>query len=470
MIRKLFITLIGIGLLAGSAVAANPAQPFLPYYWVRGTVTRGDTGAVVSGRLVAFYKEFGTVATMATVMTDSDGKYQINVYDLFYYQNVPITLEAETYKVAVPRTDTSNLGTEESITLPAAQGYLDKNLVIIEGGGPMLPSEAPAGTVPLEIARNGVNIEVRWNDSLYPKPQIFAMTGTGSGEYTNTAIRWTKIAAEGAIVPGLSRTWGILDTSAGLLTHEAEVSGGHAEVYYKGVKAEIDTTVDPGIATLESAWAVGKLDMLVSREGLGYNYVSVPFNYRSNQIRDVLDTAYLDNGTLVFSQLNGFDFDIAEVNSSGVWVSAFEASKSTDIGSDFHVKPESSYMIKVPADRTFTVVGDVLRGTEGRALRIQGSDHVGGNLYTYFGNFYPTQFVLQDANVNDSAHLKLSPATGDRLFYPLNLSFDFNIAYYSGGRWRNEFDPAKTELSNITLKLPLGYMYKRNGTSFDWAR
>ena len=145
MIRKLFITLIGIALLAGSALAANPQQPFLPFYWVRGTVTRGDTGAVVPGRLVAFYKDFGTIATMATALTDTDGKYQINVYDLFYYQNVPITLEAETYKVAVPRTDTSNLGTEESITLPAAQGYLDKNLVIIEGGGPMLPSEARPG-------------------------------------------------------------------------------------------------------------------------------------------------------------------------------------------------------------------------------------------------------------------------------------------------------------------------------------
>lgn len=251
---------------------------------------------------------------------------------------------------------------------------------------------------------------------------------------------------------------------------EGQLGRGDAQVYYRVLSVD-------DAAQLRNKLPVGKININLSSSGLGYNYVSVPFTYRENEIDQVFEPSsgglhWLDPGVQVFTQTNGFDFDIAELNSDRVWVSAFEASRSTDIGSEFHVYPQNSYMVKVPADDVYTVVGQVIAGADARTLRVQGSDHVGGNLYTYFGNFLPRQFVLSEATINDENNLNLAGnvAEGDRIFYATDTDFNFNIARFHDGQWRNEFDPAGVELTDMVLLPSLGYMYKRDGESFDWTR
>ncbi len=146
VIRKVFITLIGVSLLAGAALAADPQQPFMPFYWVKGRVTSAETGDPVTDRTVAFYKDNYSAEPRVTATTDAAGYYKVNTYELNYYYGTPITYETESYKVAVPRTPMSNRGTEESITLSVGAGYIVNDLVLIEGGG---PTERPLGAGPI---------------------------------------------------------------------------------------------------------------------------------------------------------------------------------------------------------------------------------------------------------------------------------------------------------------------------------
>lgn len=323
----------------------------------------------------------------------------------------------------------------------------------------------PDAIAKLYIAREGDDIKVSWDGNA---PDIYYLASdTVEGKYVSqpdTIQGWTKVL-DGKTGAALYKGFAV-DVKNKNMKHLNQVGAGLGEVYYKGLMAGITKPE----SYLYAAEAVGKVNITLQSGGLGYNYISVPFTYNTDQIKDVLDPAYPPIGTRVFSQMEGFNFDIAELNSSRVWVSAFEPAKTTDIGSTFYIYPERSYMIKVPSAKTITVIGRVLTPADGYALQIQGSDHAGGNLYTYFGNYYPRQYSLSDADVSDTLLLSKDVSDGDRIFYPTDLSFNFNIAYYKDKLWRSEFDPNKTQLTDINLKLPVGYMYKRNGASFYWTR
>jgi hypothetical protein len=130
--------------LAGGvfADALPPAKGTLPFYWITGTLS-GTTE--VGSRAVIFYKD--NIERRAQVTTESSGKYRLNAYELQYYFDVPVTLEAGTnYNLAVVRRIPDDFGTLESVSLTTEAGYLVKDLTCVLGGGPILETW---GTGPL---------------------------------------------------------------------------------------------------------------------------------------------------------------------------------------------------------------------------------------------------------------------------------------------------------------------------------
>jgi hypothetical protein len=461
MNRKVLIALIGIIIATGAALAAVPLRPTLPFYYIIGKVTSTDASALPN-RPVVFYKD-NNVDDRVETMTDQYGNYQLNAYELRYYKEKPITLDGvATYEIAAARTAGFNYGTVEVITLTTEAGYVRKDLVAVEGGGPfiIIEGEPPAGTVPLYISRNGADILITW-EAQYLTPQIYALYGDGTGKYTNSyASGWEKVAEGATVASGYT-------TVNNSLTHQNQVGQGSPEAYYKGIVAGID--IAQAAATFEAAWAVGKVNVelkkATSQTDPGKNYISIPFNRPSNTINNVMLVDQFDDGTKVYSQLQGqhYNFDIAKVKNTA-WVSGF--SDTTLVGDTFMIVPEKGYMVEVPNDKTVTVMGNVLRGTEGRSRLMDAND------YTYIGNFYAFKFQLWDADAND--RLKLTgaavPNDGDRIYYQLKPGtlYNFNIAEYRAGAWKSGFNTSA--LSDITLRPPYGYMYKRVGDGFTWLR
>lgn len=129
------VLLAGDGLPAGrQALAAGPYSPFLPFYWIKGTVTSKESGAPVANRTVAFYAGTFDPATAVLATTDAGGNYLINAFDLNYNFNVPVDF-ASSYLLKVPQESGAVNGTDETIALLAAQGYVTKNMVLTAGGG-----------------------------------------------------------------------------------------------------------------------------------------------------------------------------------------------------------------------------------------------------------------------------------------------------------------------------------------------
>ncbi len=241
----------------------------------------------------------------------------------------------------------------------------------------------------------------------------------------------------------------------------------YSEMYIKVFAVAPAIGIDPPALTdyadvFIASTAVGKLDVDLLAGGLGYNYISVPLDNEDNAINKVFPPSMLDNETLIFNQMEGFDFNIAKLN-NGVWVSAFGGGQ--DIGDNFYVLPQGAYMVRVPVNKLVTCVGEVLKGIEGDTLVVN-SGAVPKD-YTYFGNYYPMKFELNAVDVNQKLKLN-NVAEGDRIFYADDLNFNFNIAKYKNGVWVSEFNQAQG--SNIILKTPKGYMYKRNGGEFTWIR
>jgi len=131
----LFLTAVMIGQGIVLAVLPDNGQGnALPYYTIRGTVL-DDLGAPVSNKEIRFYKN---PDQKIAVFSDSSGNYELNTYELYYAYGTPITLETEGYTIEAYRTRANNLGTIETIILPNSEGYLNRNLMVLNGAGPML--------------------------------------------------------------------------------------------------------------------------------------------------------------------------------------------------------------------------------------------------------------------------------------------------------------------------------------------
>ena len=212
-----------------------------------------------------------------------------------------------------------------------------------------LGEAVPSGTVPLFISRaaNGTDLEITWEAQ--SNPQIYAMTGDGTGAYTNNIAAWTKIAGQG-ILTDAALGLGDFAIASGMLTHRSQVGAGTGEAYYKAVVAELDMTDAANAPTFEAAWAVGKENIGINRVGaIGWNLIANPFKTRN--IKDALfgnfaaadEIKIFDEGEKIFTS-NPMKFNAV----SGTW--------ST---SDF-IRGKGYWLYRsTPDPITATLVGDV---------------------------------------------------------------------------------------------------------------
>lgn len=394
--------------------SATPEAPFLPYYWIRGTVTDGGSPAV--NRIIVLYRD--DLNTRIQTLTDNAGWYELNAYELYYYHGVPITFEAAVaYRVAAPRDSTHSTGSEEVINLNNGQGYTEVNMALVEGGGPLLITEVISGTVPLNILRNGNNIEVSWNNTLYPNPQIFMLTGSGSGEFTNSysATKWVRIFSG-----GLVEASGISFTPPDTLVHQNQANGaGSGEVYYKGLQAGITDYA----TNIPSAEAVGKVNFTF---GGGNTFFSVPL-VLSGTINDIMGSQNYTAGSRLFKQApDRSGFNTADYFSGTGWTDTIV------------ITPDKGYYFyNIGSQIPVTLVGRV----PGAGV----SESMGGG-----NNLFAVQFPKQ----YDFSIFGAGTAAGDRV-----LIYNRNAIPVSGFDAVNQ---SEFGLTQVRLSGMGGYYYYRD--------
>lgn len=195
-----------------------------------------------------------------------------------------ISMEAGGYKVMDIKGQTvigvSSMGAN-SVQLGGVYGEV--------GAGGIRIGGAPIGTVPLYISRDGTtaNIKITWEASI-KNPQFFIRSGGGIGVYTSDE-GWVPIASYSD--PAEFDNITVSGLSDGVLIHQGQIGGGVAEVYYKAIQPGIDPAgrnTDTRASNLASAWAVGKVNISISRRGTnGWNFVASPF-----KDRDIAEALY----------------------------------------------------------------------------------------------------------------------------------------------------------------------------------
>jgi len=316
--------------------------------------------------------------------------------------------------------------------------------------------EVPPGTVKLYISRDNLDIKITWEASKYGAiPQIFALVGNdGTGLYQNNydAQKWVPVANNDTV--GTTS----VTINPGSLKHLNQVGGGAAEIYYKGLLSGINDYAK----YIPSAEAVGKVNVAFSVGVIGSNYLSYPFIQGNNSIKEVLDVNSFPEGTKIYSQMTGpnkdqYDFDVAKlVNKS--WLNSFN---NQSVDDTLKILPEKSYMVQIPLNTKYTMLGKVVIDSDERTTDIMTYKN------TYFGNCRAWAYNLGDVNVNTLLKLSNDVKAGDKIYYPNDTEYNFDVSKYSDGKWINSFT---NQPSTMLLKLPKGYMYYRDGNGFSWAR
>lgn len=449
------ILILSVVLLAGVALAQTPLNPYLPYYWIKGTVTSKETGQVMPNRTVVFFKdEVGYFEDkLVSTETDAQGKYEINACELLYYHNEPIILGTEQYMIGVPSTPTNDYGTVETITLLNSQGYTEKDLVLIEGGW-TLTKEG----VPLYITRDfsNFNINITWEAGKYPNATIYVLTGDGTGQYTESTTSWVAYND-----PSIASEFNAGNIGTGVLVHKGQVGGGYKEAYYKAI---LSANKDD----LLNAHAVGKL--LISLQGSsttkGKNLVSVPFDPQPGKtvaqaFGQGSGSGWAD-GDLIQTKISGSPAYLTAVYTSNQWRDAATPSQAPAFDIDFRF---GNWVI-TSANKTLTVVGDVVATDQDVAVYSGAGLPTGGK--SLLGMIYPvkmglaaTTLIADGAKEGDLIQYKKTP-----------LAPQYISAVVSGGAWKNAADVNQALDADIaTLKLPYSYTYVRYGsTGFTWHR
>ncbi|MFH1386257.1 MAG: right-handed parallel beta-helix repeat-containing protein, partial [bacterium] len=159
-------------------------------------------------------------------------------------------------------TTNEELGANVKLTATATDANKNTSEFAENYGGVVILG-VPTGTVPLTIVRDGNNINITWDKALFPRIDLYALTGDGAGNYTNDATTW------GAPVSAAD--------ADGAFTDVDQVGRGDGEKYYKGLVAgKVPTDAHPDGGTyISQARAVGKVN--VSLYGGGRAFISTPF-------------------------------------------------------------------------------------------------------------------------------------------------------------------------------------------------
>lgn len=225
-------------------------------------------------------------------------------------------------------------------------------IYVLEPGAGAATGEAPAGTVPLFISRDGDNIKISWEASVpdYNDPQIYVLIGGGSGSYTNDVAGWS-----GPYTPNsYPAEFDFSKYASGYVLHLDQVGAGESEVYYKGLQDGItaanispDQNLPANTAYLASAWAVGKINITTDADG-GLLLIGLPMfaGNVASTYPDQLGT----NQTINLYPRAGGGLDAVAVTNSGIMT-----------GSDFDILPTVGFWQKNLSDTavTITFVGDL---------------------------------------------------------------------------------------------------------------
>lgn len=330
-------------------------------------------------------------------------------------------------------------------------------------------AEAPAGTVPLTIARDGANIKLNWDAATYPAPQIFARSASFDNSYDGT--NWTKVAGGGGIIGGVTGFSGYSESGGtGTLLNDNQVGAGSSdEVYYKAVISTVNVTTPTGQATLESAWAVGKVNVQLNGTAatLGKNLISLPFQtQQSMTVRDVLGEG---TGTVwTEGDMAQYKFDAGPAYYTAIYTSGKQWKDAANTSHDpaFNFDYRFGNWIIVNEPKVVTMVGGVVNTDMSVAIYSGAGLPTGGK--TLLGMLYPAAFGLAATSlIADGA------AEGDLIQYKLDpLAPAYISAVVSSGVWKNAANPgAALDPRIATLTVPNGYIFVRYGsTGLVWNR
>lgn len=278
-------------------------------------------------------------------------------------------------------------------------------------GRNVIPGVWPWGTVPLYISREGDSVgssvimtwEVTaWDMGKVESPEVYILTGDGSGAFKTDPNSWTKAT-------GLKA-----NTTTFVITDESQVGTGNAEKYYKAVVPTFAEQTVPasGQTCLHDAWAVGKVN--INTINNKYVFCSVPFQISGETIVNIIGGQLPNNTQVLYWDTSSPNpNNCAYANPavfSGLWTGNLQ---KMQIGEGLLVRAE--------ADKIFTIVGNINQGTF--------TDRVlSANYYNIFGYPYPV--------VIDFSGLGIIPNNNDQLLnWNVNNQVYDTAIVFDGTNW-----------------------------------
>jgi hypothetical protein len=287
-------------------------------------------------------------------------------------------------------------------------------------GGVISKVGVPAGTVPLTISRSGNDIKIAWDPS-YVNPQIFFMTGDGTGKYQSDNVSGqTAVWALYTTAPaGQFDASNANSTTAPYILHKNQVGQGAAEAYYKGLQSTVsaggqtsDQTSYPGKTYLATALTAGKVNL------------AFPAGYTLFELPVWLDVPSLPNAIgdqLTVSAIPDelYDYYMNKASySSGAWVG---------VATNFE-KARGYYLRILNSPKTLTFVGNVKMDEADLSLK-QG--------YSMIGNPYPISKDINAALAGASAPDELYDRYANKKTYTTAwVGADFKFGLASGFWYR----------------------------------
>jgi len=345
---RIGLLLLLMGMVIGNSICyalLNPIQPFLPFYWVRGQVTKPG-GEGQSFRTVTIYKAASGIAKEIRAITDGQGNFSLNIYELNYYQNESIDFSDNEFSIAVYKGSDGFGKNAALMKLERNVGFVINNIELAAGEGP-IDVIVPEGTVPLTIERvpGSTDIKISWNPLNFQGPQLFVLTGSGIGEFHNDRLAgqppiWASINGIGAFNQQHVNEGYIIYTGL-----EAAIK----EVYIKGLEAgRVPGDQHPNnLGTyLSQAPAVGRFDYDLKRGN--ENLVSIPLIQSNKALGAVFGTNFMDKDKIRTYENSGL----------GSWPEASFSGGGWDNGID-EVDEKKGYWINVSADKSISIIGSV---------------------------------------------------------------------------------------------------------------
>jgi hypothetical protein len=347
------------------------------------------------------------------------------------------------------------------------------------GGVVISAAGVPPGTVPLTISRSGKDIKIAW-DAKYANPQIYVMTGDGTGKFQNDNVAG-QTAVWALVASGQEFDTTHASDAAPYILHKGQVGAASVtgvtnrpEAYYKGLQHGVSASAQgsdqinfPG-TYLQAAWAVGKLNVNLqgSAAEAGKNYVSIPFNCQQgttigNVLGEGSGTIWQPGDEVQYKFAAGPSFNTAILSANSTWVDTSNG-QTPAWGIDYRF---GNIVITNAAAKTLTFIGEVVKTNIDIPIYSGAGEAPGGK--TLLGMVYPVSLGLASSSlITDGA------ANGDMIqFKTAAVGEAYQSAIVSGSQWKSASTGGALESNVATLKLPYSYQFVRyQNAGFTWHR